>query len=74
MKIMLNEEIENYEDDYFHFQKILLTKKEYNEDLDNRISKKSYEISKKSCQKSATPATNEERKSLSYRFKSFFLM
>ena len=39
---MLNEEIENYEDDYFHFQKILLTKKEYNEDLDNQISKKSY--------------------------------
>ncbi len=53
MKVVLNEEIENYEDDYFHFQKILLTKKEYNDDLDNSIAKRSYEISKKSCEKSA---------------------
>lgn len=52
MKVVLNEEIENYEDDYFHFQKILLTKREYSDDLDNIIAKQSYEISKKSCEKS----------------------
>ncbi len=67
----MNEEIENFEDDYFQLQKILLTKKEYLEDLDNRIAKRTYEISKQSCQLSEPPG---EKKSLTHRIKNFFLL
>jgi hypothetical protein len=40
-------------------QKILLTKQEYNEELDNLISSRSYQISKQSCQKSVASSKEE---------------
>lgn len=73
MKCFLNEEIETLEDDFFEREKILLTKKEYSEELDKLIAKKSYEISKKSCRKSGS-ALEDDRKGFSARLKSFFKM
>ena len=62
------------EDDYFELQKIILTKKECDGELDAKINMKSYEIGKNSCKGRAKTMMEDEKKSLSSRIRLFFKM
>jgi hypothetical protein len=68
-----NEEIENCEDDYFELQKIIETKRDYNEQLDRRIARKSYEIGRGTSLNAGMCAAGEDTASLSDRLIHFFL-